>query len=78
MSEDIRGRREGREFSRKDQDKQNSQLKKKEKKSKRNVEGLWTGKRITIRKVGYPGNGPSVTWTVDVRGVAKLLPHNAQ
>lgn len=70
LSGDIRGRREGRGFSRKDQDEWNSQQ---EKKSERNVGDLWAEKRIIVRKVGYPGNGPSVTWTVDVWGVACFL-----
>lgn len=44
--------------------------KKKGKKSERNVGDLWAEKRITVIKVGYPGNGLCVTWTVDVQGVA--------
>lgn len=70
MSGDIRGKREGREFSRKDQDEQINQWKNK---SEGNVGDIWAEKRITVRKVGYPGNGPCVTWTMDVRGVALFV-----
>lgn len=43
---------------------------KKGKKSERSMGGLWAEKRITVRKVGYPGNEPSIARTMDVWDVA--------